>query len=121
MGISIIAADSPDSFVDEGPTAVMVRQILGTVSQFEKAAIVAKLRGARQRKRATGAKVEGRKSVAEKNPETVALARKLARYHAKGHKPRSLRDIAEGLTAEGRTTSKGTPYGAAAIARMIAR
>jgi hypothetical protein len=25
MGISIIAADSPDSFVDEGPTAVMVR------------------------------------------------------------------------------------------------
>jgi len=51
LGIELIAADSPDSFVDDTPTAVMVRQILGAVAQFEKAALVAKLKGARERAR----------------------------------------------------------------------
>jgi hypothetical protein len=32
--------DSPDAFLDDGPTATMVRQILGAVSQLEKAALV---------------------------------------------------------------------------------
>lgn len=49
LGVELIAADSPDSFVDDTPTAVMVRQILGAVAQFEKAALVAKLKGARAR------------------------------------------------------------------------
>jgi DNA invertase Pin-like site-specific DNA recombinase len=44
-GINLIAADSPDSFLDETPTAVLIRQVLGAVSQFEKAALVAKLTG----------------------------------------------------------------------------
>jgi DNA-binding phage protein len=39
---------------------------------------VAKLKAARDRKRATGAKVEGRKSYSEARPETVALARQFA-------------------------------------------
>ena len=36
-GINLIAADSPGAFLDETPTAVMIRQILGAVSQFDKA------------------------------------------------------------------------------------
>jgi DNA invertase Pin-like site-specific DNA recombinase len=48
-GITLIAADSPDAFLDETPTAVMIRQILGSVSQFEKAMLVAKLKGARSK------------------------------------------------------------------------
>jgi len=48
-GITLVAADSPDQFVDETPTAVLIRQILGAVSQFDKAMTVAKLRGARER------------------------------------------------------------------------
>ena len=68
-GISLIAADSPDQFVDDTPTAVLIRQILGAVDQFDKAMTVAKLRGARDRKRRkTGGKVEGRKSYAEAIP-----------------------------------------------------
>ncbi len=66
-GIDLIAADSPTSFLDDGPTATMVRQILGAVSQFEKAMLVAKLRGARDRKRATGVKVEGRPALSKPN------------------------------------------------------
>ena len=46
LGIELIATDSPNAFLDETPTAVMIRQILGSVSQFEKAMLVAKLKGA---------------------------------------------------------------------------
>jgi DNA invertase Pin-like site-specific DNA recombinase len=78
-GITLVAADSPDQFVDETPTAVLIRQILGAVSQFDKAMTVAKLRGARERKRRkTGLKVEGRKTYAERNPELVERARQLS-------------------------------------------
>src|SRR6516225_9688019 len=78
-GIDLIAADSPSSFLDDTPTSRLIRQVLGAVSEFEKAMLVAKLRGARERKRRSGLKVEGRKSIAEMRPETVSLAKKLAR------------------------------------------
>jgi DNA invertase Pin-like site-specific DNA recombinase len=74
----------PDAFLDDTPTATMVRQILGVVSQFEKAALVAKLKGARDRKKAATGKCGGRKSYVERNPEMVALAKKLARYPVNG-------------------------------------
>lgn len=85
-GITLIAADSPEAFLDETPTAVMIRQILGSVSQFEKAMLVAKLKGARDRKKAETGKCGGRKSYGERNPEMVALAKKLARYTINGRK-----------------------------------
>jgi DNA invertase Pin-like site-specific DNA recombinase len=119
LGITLIAADSPDSFLDSTPTAVLIRQVLGAVSQFEKAALVAKLRAARERKaKLTGQKVGGRKSVAESNPETLALARKLARYPV-NHRRRSLRDVAAQLEAAGHVTSKGTRYTGMAVSRMV--
>lgn len=42
-----------------------MRQIAGVFAQLEKARLVSKLKAARDRKRATGAKVEGCKSYAE--------------------------------------------------------
>ncbi len=62
-GVTLIAASAPLHFVEDTPTAVLVRQVLGAVAEFEKATLVAKLAAARRRKRlATGKKVEGRKS-----------------------------------------------------------
>jgi DNA invertase Pin-like site-specific DNA recombinase len=123
-GITLIAADSPDQFVDETPTAVLIRQILGAVAQFDKAMTVAKLRGARERKRRkTGGKVEGRKSLTETAPEAVALARKLNEQ-----RPRlSLRQISTELAAAGFISYKGKgdkrpggkPYSASAVASML--
>ena len=117
-GIALIAADSPDQFVDDTPTAVLIRQILGAVAQFDKAMTVAKLRGARERKRRkTGGKVEGRKSYAEANPQLVDLARKLSE-----RRPRlSLREISAALASEGFTTPRGVPYSASAVASMLGR
>ena len=115
-GITLIAADKPDSFVDDTPTAVLVRQILGAVAQFDKTMTVAKLRGARERKRRkTGAKVEGRKSLAEKRPKAVALARELS-----GQRPRlSLREISAELAKAGHATPRGLPYSASAVSSML--
>jgi DNA invertase Pin-like site-specific DNA recombinase len=116
-GIALIAADAPDSFVDETPTAVLIRQILGAVAQFDKAMTVAKLRGARERKRRKMGKVEGRKSYAEADPGMVKLACELSEQ-----RPRlSLRKIAAELQLRGFTTPRGLPYSASAVASMLGR
>jgi len=117
-GIDLIAADSPSAFLDDTPTARLIRQVLGAVSEFEKAMLVAKLRGARERKRRTGIKVEGRKSIAETKPETIILAHKLARK-PKGKAAPSLRDISRMLARRGHVTSNGTPYAATAVKLML--
>ena len=119
-GIDLIAADSPTSFLDDTPTARLIRQVLGAISEFEKAMLVAKLKGARDRKRRTGVKVEGRKSIGEERPETVELARRLARARPKGGK-RSLREISTALAEAGHTTRMGKPYAPTAIKLMLAR
>jgi hypothetical protein len=87
-----IAADNPGSFIDDTPTAKLVRQVLGAISEFDKAMTVAKLRGARERKRKAEGKCEGRKSHAERNPELVAWVKRLRRQKPKGGRM-SLREI----------------------------
>jgi DNA invertase Pin-like site-specific DNA recombinase len=119
LGIDLIAADSPTAFLDDSPTATLIRQILGSVAQFEKAMLVAKLRGARERKaRLTGAKVAGRKSIAELRPEAVEMAKRLARRRKR---PLSLREIASALAAAGHLTRHGQPYSATSVARMLGK
>ena len=118
QGVELIAADKPDAFLDDTPTANLIRQVLGAVSQFEKAMVVAKLKGARDRKRATGVKVEGRKSYAEHDADLVRQAKRLHRYPVNGWR-RSLRDVSKALAGLGYLALSGKPYGAAAIARMV--
>jgi DNA invertase Pin-like site-specific DNA recombinase len=61
-GIALVAVDDPDAFTADTPTAKLVRQIMGAVSEFEKAMLVAKLKGARDRASAkAGKRIEGRK------------------------------------------------------------
>jgi hypothetical protein len=65
LGITLVSAAAPDSFLSDTPSAVLMRQMFGAMSQFDRAMTVAKLKAARDRKRATGVKVEGRRSYAE--------------------------------------------------------
>jgi DNA invertase Pin-like site-specific DNA recombinase len=118
QGVELVATDKPDAFLDDTPTANLIRQVLGAVSEFEKAMIVSKLKGARDRKRATGVKVEGRKSYLEINPDMVRIAKRLHRYPANGRR-RSLREVATALASIGFVTGTGKPYAAAAIAKMV--
>jgi DNA invertase Pin-like site-specific DNA recombinase len=115
-GIELVPVDAPAYFTDPSPTAELVRQILGAVSQFEKAGLVAKLRGARERKRATTGRCEGRKPVPD---ATIAEARRLARRSPKTGKARSLRVIAAELAALGHVRPNGAPYLAGSIRHML--
>ena len=54
LGIALIPATAPDFFTEDTPTAVLVRQVLGAIAQFEKTSLVAKLRAARDRKYPAG-------------------------------------------------------------------
>jgi DNA invertase Pin-like site-specific DNA recombinase len=118
LGVTLIAADSPSSFLDDGPTSKLIRQILGAVSEFDKAMIVAKLKGARDRMRRAQGKCEGRKAYAEREggQELVAMARRL-RCNPNG-RPQSLRKITD-LAERGYVPPSGRPYSASAIASML--
>lgn len=118
-GITVIPVDSPDYFTESTPTADLIRTVLSGVSQFEKAMLVSKLRGARERMRASGRKVEGRKSHAELRPGAVALARKLYRRNPHTGKRRALRKIAALLGEQGHVSTTGKPFGPSAIQSML--
>ncbi len=119
LGYDLIAADSPNSFLEDTPTADLIRQVLGAVSQFEKASLVAKLKGARDRKRREKGKCEGRKSHAEKRPGTVALAKRLHRASPKTGKRMSLRNISVKLEESGHLNENGRVFNPNAIKRML--
>ena len=115
LGIGLVPASAPDFFTEDTPTAVLVRQVLGAIAQFEKASTVAKLAAARKRRREATGKCEGRKSHAELQPDVVALARRLRRRKPKGGQM-SLRAISAELAAQGHVNERGRPYNPKSIA-----
>jgi DNA invertase Pin-like site-specific DNA recombinase len=117
-GVRVLTASGDDLTETDDPFKVAMRQIAGAFGQLEKARLVAKLKAARERKRATGAKVEGRRSYAELNPAMVSEAKRLHRKPVKGNR-RSLREISAELARQGFVSSTGKPFAATAIARMV--
>jgi DNA invertase Pin-like site-specific DNA recombinase len=115
LGVELVPTSAPDFFTTDTPTAVLVRQVLGAVSQFEKASLVAQLRAARERKIAAGGRGSGRFTYAQKVPEVVALVREL---HGQRQ---SLRQISKTLAAQGHLTGGGKPYTATAVQKMLRR
>lgn len=118
-GITLIAADAPEHFTESTPTATMVRNILGAVSQFEKAILVERMRKARERRRVATGKCEGRKSHAELRPEAVKLVKRLRRRSPRTGRRMAYRDISEALEARGHVSSTGKPFGPSAILSML--
>jgi len=116
-GVKVYTANGDELTDNSDPSRVMMRQIAGAFHQYEKTRLVAKLRGARERKRRdTGRKVEGRKSYIEARPATVQMACELSfQPHT------SLRKIAAALAEAGHVTAKGKPYSHTAVEAMIKR
>jgi hypothetical protein len=52
LGVALVPTGAPNHFTEDTPTAILVRQVLGAIAQFDKATLVAKLKAARDRKRA---------------------------------------------------------------------
>ena len=78
-GFEIISVAEPDLCSDD-PSRKLVRQIFGAISEYERAMIVLKLRGARQRMRTKTGRCEGRKAFGarEGEPEVIDLIRELS-------------------------------------------
>ena len=87
-GYSLVSSENPDSFLDDTPTSNLIRQILGSVSEFDKNSTVSKLRVSRVRKRESNrdrgivtrnrtGKCEGSKRILEIHPELESLISKL--------------------------------------------
>ena len=88
-GVRLVTSSGDDLTDSDDLGRKMMRQVAGAFMEYEKGRLVAKLRGARERKRTeTGKKVGGRKSHAELWPEVVAEARRLRR--GKGRRPLKL-------------------------------
>jgi hypothetical protein len=79
------------------PTRVLMRQLMGAVAQYDKSQIVAKLRGARVRKRQKEGRCEGRKPFGYYEGEQGAIDRMKA-LRASGM---GFDRIAAALNAEG--------------------
>ena len=120
QGIALIAADDPDAFTADTPTARLVRQILGAVSEFEKANLVAKLKGARDRaSTAAGRRVEGRKGYAGDEFGADRRGEAVGAEIAEDGESSSLREIADELAQLGFTTASGKTFSAAQVQRQL--
>jgi len=114
-GIELIPVDAPTHFTDETPTAVMLRTIISAVSQYEKDALVLKLRLARDRKRRETGRCGG-------NPNWVPLPEEvIVAAHQARARGVSLREVSKILFAQGFAAKSGRPYGAGSVANMLRR
>ena len=94
LGVRVLTSRGDDLTESDDEMRVAMRQIVGVFSQLEKTRLVKKLRGARERKKASGeGRYVGRKSHAEKRPNVVAEAKRLYRANPKTGNRRSLREI----------------------------
>jgi len=113
QGVELIAVDKPELFTNGEPMNVMVRHIVGAMHEYEKTALVEKLRVARQRKRERTGKAEGRKSHAQLNPQATTIANELRAQGA------SYRTISNELAARGHLNTRGRPYSTSAVYSML--
>jgi DNA invertase Pin-like site-specific DNA recombinase len=73
-GLTLVSVHEPDLLQDD-PTRTLLRQMMGAIAQYEKAMLVLKLRGARNRVKAAGGHGEGTRPFGSNAGETETLAR----------------------------------------------
>ena len=96
-GFTLVSVQEPDLMAND-PTRVLMRQLMGAVAQYDKSQIVAKLRGARMRKRAREGRCEGRKPYGFYDGENEVIERmKALKTEGLGFDRIAARMNAEGL------------------------
>jgi DNA invertase Pin-like site-specific DNA recombinase len=115
-GYALLSTCEPD-LCSKDPSRVLVRQIFGAISEYEKAMIVLKLRGARQRKKAKTGKGEGRHAFGEKPAEARTLEQ-IAEWAATGA---TSQRIATDLNSCNYRTRSGKPWRGTTVAKIVHR
>lgn len=121
QGVDLVPVDAPMHFMEDTPTATMVRNILGAVSEHNKATLVVRLKSGRDRQRLREGKCEGRKSYQELDPMLVHQAHRLHRKSPRTGKRRSLRQVSAELHSMGFGTASGKQFSASQVQRLVAR
>jgi DNA invertase Pin-like site-specific DNA recombinase len=116
--ITLISVREPD-LGGSDPTRILIRQILGCISSYERAMIVAKLRGARERKRVSNGtgKCEGRKAFGDR-PGELSTIDAMRKYRSEGS---SYALIAEYLNVSKVPTRTGKPWYASVVRDVLQR
>jgi DNA invertase Pin-like site-specific DNA recombinase len=117
--VRVLTASGDELTDDSDPSRTMMRQIAGAFHQYEKARLVAKLKAARDRKRAAGGKADGRKRWADINPELVAEAKRLRGTSLRP--AMSLRKIAIELAKRGFHNERGTVFSPPSVKSILTR
>ena len=111
-GMTLIAASAPMHFVEDTPTAVLVRQVLGHGAEFEKTTLVAKLSAApdasasRPARRSRGARATSRRAL------TSSRWRRARPQEAQGWKVEPASDLSiAGRTMPPRSRSRSCSLG----------
>jgi DNA invertase Pin-like site-specific DNA recombinase len=117
-GVRVLTANGDDLTDNSDPSRTMMRQIAGAFHQYEKARLVAKLKAARDRKRAAGGKADGRKRWIDVNPQLVQEAKRLRGTSLRP--AMSLRKIAVELHKLGYRNERGAVFSPTSIASMLA-
>lgn len=115
-GYTVISTAEPDLFSND-PSRVLIRHIFGALAQYERAMIVLKLRGARQRKKAKEGHCEGQKPFGVKLGEADIL-HMIFTLRAGGE---SCDRIADALNDNGLAARKGGKWRGDTVNKILKR
>jgi DNA invertase Pin-like site-specific DNA recombinase len=126
VGVHIITADTGEDITEAGndPSRKLIRQVLNAVAEYERSALVAKLRAARDRKKRNGGHSVGCYAFGQHpdkpdEAETLRMVSELRRC-GRARKPPTLADVAACLNARDRQSRSGKPWTASMVRDLIA-
>lgn len=115
-GYTLISVAEPD-LCSTDPSRILIRQIFGALAQYDRAMIVLKLRGARQRQKNKFGRCEGQKPFGDK-PGEAATLHQMVSLRAAGQ---TYDQIAETLNTEGVLSRKGKSWMGCTIGKILKR
>ena len=119
IGVRVISADGGIDLTlgNDDPSGKLIRQILGAVAEWEKCALVAKLRASRLRMRRAGRRCEGKKPYGH-TPEEAKIVDSIVSLRKER---KSYVAIAEQLNADGIKSRSGGRWHPTQVQRVIER
>lgn len=127
-GIELVSAT--EALRGSDPTAILMRQIIGAFSEFEKARITERFRGGRRSKARTGGyaggaapfgyRAERGAKILTVDPSQAETVRRVFVLRA-DHPEWSLQQLADKLNTEGHTTMQGKPFRRMQVKRILDR
>jgi DNA invertase Pin-like site-specific DNA recombinase len=116
LGITVISVAEPDLCSDD-PSRKLMRQIFGAIAEYDKAMIVLKLRGARQRMKARTGRCEGSKPFGVSDGHRPTIERILSLRRA----GMAVDTIAETLNTEGLRSKTGGRWYGSSVRNVLLR